>query len=51
MEPASAPGTFFVTDHYRGYPTVLVRLKKVPVGSRREQIGTRRGTGSRRDRS
>ena len=29
MEPASAPGTFFVTDHYRGYPTVLVRLKKV----------------------
>lgn len=20
------PGTFFTTDHYRGYPTVLVRL-------------------------
>jgi hypothetical protein len=23
------PETFFVTDHYRGYPTVLVRLKLV----------------------
>jgi hypothetical protein len=23
------PGTFFITDHYRGYPTVLVRLGQV----------------------
>jgi hypothetical protein len=23
------PATFFVTDHYRGYPTVLVRLARV----------------------
>jgi hypothetical protein len=23
------PETFFVTDHYRGYPTVLVRLARV----------------------
>jgi hypothetical protein len=23
------PETFFTTDHYRGYPTVLVRLAKV----------------------
>jgi hypothetical protein len=23
------PKTFFVTDHYRGYPTVLVRLPRV----------------------
>jgi hypothetical protein len=23
------PGTFFITDHYRGYPTVLVRLGRV----------------------
>lgn len=23
------PGTFFTTDHYRGYPTVLVRLASV----------------------
>jgi len=25
------PGTFFTTDHYRGYPTVLVRLSRVQV--------------------
>jgi hypothetical protein len=24
------PGAFFTTDHYRGYPTVLVRLDRVP---------------------
>lgn len=23
------PSTYFITDHYRGYPTVLVRLNKV----------------------
>jgi hypothetical protein len=23
------PATFFTTDHYRGYPTVLVRLGSV----------------------
>ena len=23
------PETFFITDHYRGYPTVLVRLSRV----------------------
>jgi hypothetical protein len=23
------PDTFFITDHYRGYPTVLVRLGRV----------------------
>ena len=23
------PDTFFTTDHYRGYPTVLVRLERV----------------------
>jgi hypothetical protein len=23
------PDTFFITDHYRGYPTVLVRLSRV----------------------
>jgi hypothetical protein len=25
------PDTFFTTDHYRGYPTVLVRLSRVDV--------------------
>jgi hypothetical protein len=24
------PGTFFITEHYRGYPTVLIRLARVP---------------------
>src|ERR1051326_5800927 len=24
-----APDTFFITDHYRGYPAVLVRMSKV----------------------
>lgn len=23
------PGAFFLTDHYRGYPTILIRLSKV----------------------
>jgi hypothetical protein len=26
------PDTFFTTDHYAGYPTVLVRLDRVDVG-------------------
>ncbi len=26
---AANPGTFFITDHYRGYPAVLVRLAAV----------------------
>ena len=26
----AAPQTFFLTDHYRGYPWVLVRLHKAP---------------------
>lgn len=30
------PETFFTTDHYRGYPTVLVRLKKVAADDLRE---------------
>lgn len=30
----SVPETFFITDHYRAYPAVLVRLAKV----RREQL-------------
>jgi hypothetical protein len=26
------PATFFITDHYRGYPTVLIRPAKVSPG-------------------
>jgi hypothetical protein len=32
------PDAFFVTDHYRGYPTVLVRLKKVSETALREVL-------------
>jgi hypothetical protein len=27
----SDPATFFVTDHYRGYPAVLVRLARISL--------------------
>ena len=29
------PETFYVTDHYRGYPTVLVHLARVNLGDLR----------------
>ena len=32
------PGTFFVTDHYRGYPIVLVRLGKVSTADLRDVL-------------
>ncbi len=32
------PDTFFTTDHYRGYPSVLIRLTKVRVGDLRDVI-------------
>jgi hypothetical protein len=32
------PETFFTTDHYRGYPTVLVRLAIVDEDHLREVI-------------
>ncbi len=32
------PATFFVTDHYRGYPTVLVHLAKVSPTVLREVL-------------
>jgi hypothetical protein len=32
------PRTFFSTDHYRGYPTVLVRLGRVSRGDLREVL-------------
>jgi len=32
------PDAYFVTDHYRGYPTVLVRLGKVRVGELRDVL-------------
>jgi hypothetical protein len=32
------PETFFITDHYRGYPTVLVRLSSVTTTDLREVL-------------
>ena len=32
------PEAFFVTDHYRGYPTVLVRLGRVPEEELRDLL-------------
>jgi hypothetical protein len=31
----SDPAVFFTTDHYRGYPSVLVRLSKIRAGALR----------------
>lgn len=32
------PLTYFITDHYRGYPTVLVHLGRVPAEELRELL-------------
>lgn len=32
------PRTFFITDHYRGYPTVLVHLAKVRLADLRDVL-------------
>ena len=32
------PETFFITDHYRGYPTVLVRLASVTTTELRDVL-------------
>ena len=32
------PKTFFTTDHYRGYPSVLVRLASVDTGALRDVL-------------
>jgi len=43
------PGTFFVTDHYKGYPAVLVRLDRVSPEVLREVLeeAWRRGAPKR----
>ena len=32
------PRTFFITDHYRDYPAVLVRLEKIREGEMRDLL-------------
>ncbi|HMC20459.1 MAG TPA: MmcQ/YjbR family DNA-binding protein [Thermoanaerobaculia bacterium] len=34
----SKPKTFFITDHYRDYPAVLVRLGKIREGEMRDLL-------------
>jgi len=32
MLMAAAPGVYFETDHYKGWPTVLVRIHEIDAG-------------------
>ncbi|HUA21831.1 MAG TPA: MmcQ/YjbR family DNA-binding protein [Bryobacteraceae bacterium] len=34
-----APETYYVTDHYRDYPAVLVRLSRIPLEQLRDLLG------------
>jgi hypothetical protein len=34
----TAPEAFFLTDHYRGYPAILIRLSKVQRGQLAELV-------------
>ncbi len=34
----TSPDAFFLTDHYRGYPTILIRLSKVRRGQLAELV-------------
>ncbi len=36
---ANQPGTYYMTHHYQGYPTVLVRLAKIGRNDMRELLG------------
>jgi hypothetical protein len=36
---AAEPETYYITDHYRNYPWVLVRLSRVDPGALRDLLG------------
>jgi hypothetical protein len=36
---AEAPETYYLTDHYRNYPVVLVRLSRVRIDELRDLLG------------
>jgi len=36
---AEAPETYYITDHYRNHPAVLVRLSKIPADQLRDLLG------------
>ncbi len=35
---AARPETYFITDHYRGYPAILARPAKLPVAEARTRL-------------
>jgi hypothetical protein len=37
--PSTKPDIYYVTEHYAGYPTVLVRLSKIGRVELRELLG------------
>jgi hypothetical protein len=37
---AEAPETYYLTDHYRNYPMVLVRLSRIRIDELRDLLGT-----------
>ena len=52
---AEDPETYYITDHYRDYPWMLVRLSKVNVDAMRELLlvayrAASRGRGSTKER-
>jgi hypothetical protein len=36
---AEDPGTYYITDHYRNYPWILVRLSRVHPDALRDLLG------------
>jgi hypothetical protein len=49
---AAEPDTYYLTDHYRSYPAVLVRLSKVSRKALRERLeGAVRFVGAKRPRA
>jgi len=37
---ATEPGTYYITDHYVGYPVILVRLSRVSGDDLRDLLAT-----------
>jgi hypothetical protein len=49
---AAEPDAYYLTDHYRGYPAVLVRLSKISQKALRERLeGAVKFVGAKRPRA
>jgi hypothetical protein len=35
----AAPDIYFETDHYKGWPAVLVRIRKIPIAELAHRLG------------